>query len=84
MLSNDLHDALDVAQYFVVPESKNLETLRLNKMVASNVVSIVGVLPTVYLQTQPGVKACEVQNVGAKRKLSTELEAGLLFPQLLP
>ena len=84
MLPNDLHDSLDIAQYFVVPESKNLETLRPNKTVARYVILIIGVLPAVYLQTQPGVKACEVQNVVAKRKLSTELEAGLLFPQLLP
>ncbi len=84
MLFNDLHDSLDIAQYFVVPESKNLETLRMNKMVTSNVISIIGMLPTVYFQAQTNVKACKIQNIGAKRKLSTELEPGLLFSQLLP
>ncbi len=50
MLAYDLHDAFNISQYFLVPESKHPETLGPNEAITSDVIRIIRMLAAVDLK----------------------------------
>jgi hypothetical protein len=75
MRENCLQHALAIAQHFIVPKAKHLPALAFQIGVPRLVARALGVLETVSLDDQLSANAKNVDNVGADRNLSPELES---------
>jgi hypothetical protein len=87
MLPDDFHHTLNVSQHFIVPESQNLEPLRLYESVPDDIAYIayiVSVLPPVYFNVQAGIQRHKIHNIWAKWKLTPEFDSCLLLPKVPP
>jgi hypothetical protein len=69
-----LQDSVKVAEYFIVPESKNSEALRRKPRITSSVaLRSLGMLPSVELHDDSGVQANEVDYEATNLVLALEL-----------
>ena len=75
MRENCLQHALAIAQHFIVPKAKHLPALAFQIGVPRLVARALGVLETVSLDDQVSASAKKVDNIGADRNLSPELES---------
>ena len=80
MPPDDLHDALDVLEYLIVPEPQYRESLLPQALITNPVAFSIGsMLPAVQLDDDTRFKAHKIDNVTADRLLSSEFDALNLF-----
>jgi hypothetical protein len=80
-----IQNLLRVKQDLVIPETKNLETSRLEKIRSRTIwIGKIRMLPAIDFDHQAGLEADEIHHESTDRMLSAEFDAQLLVAQMGP